>query len=91
MVSTDAPEVQEVILHPDGVLADCTLREARVRERFGVVILGLHRADDTVLVTPSADTILRAGDRIRVFGLRHHLTEFRQAARGEDRGVASPT
>jgi voltage-gated potassium channel len=81
------PEVQEVVLHADGALADCTLREARVRERFGVLVLDLRRADDPVLVNPSADTILRPGDRVRIFGLRRHLDAFREAAERADEPV----
>jgi CPA2 family monovalent cation:H+ antiporter-2 len=62
------PEMREVILGI-GALADCTLREARVRERFGVSVLTITREDGTLVANPSADTVLRAGDRVRLFGL----------------------
>jgi K+/H+ antiporter YhaU regulatory subunit KhtT len=56
-----------------GALADCTLQEARVRERFGVTVLAITRADGAVEANPSADTVMRAGDRIRLFGLPEQI------------------
>ena len=66
------PEMQEVTLGA-GALADSTLREARVRERFGVSVLAITRADGTLEANPSADTMLRRGDRVRLFGLPEQI------------------
>jgi CPA2 family monovalent cation:H+ antiporter-2 len=62
------PELHEVTLH-GGLLTDRTLRDARVRERFGVSVMAITRADGTLELHPSADTLLRRGDRLRLFGL----------------------
>jgi len=62
------PELREVTLEA-GVLTDRTLRDARVRERFGVSVMAITRADGTLVLHPSADTLLRQGDRLRLFGL----------------------
>jgi CPA2 family monovalent cation:H+ antiporter-2 len=78
------PEVRDVVLAQGG-LADQSLREARVRERFGVTVVGLTRADGTAIVNPSADTVLRAGDCVRVFGLPGQIEAFRAAG-----GAAGP-
>ena len=48
---------------------DQSLREARVRERFGVAIVAITRIDGETVLHPTADTVLRAGDRLRLFGL----------------------
>jgi CPA2 family monovalent cation:H+ antiporter-2 len=68
------PDVREVPL-PDGALADRSLVEARIRERFGVTVVAIRRADGDI-VNPSADTILRAGDQVRLFGLPAQITAF---------------
>ena len=73
------PQVQEVTLG-GGPLADQSLREARIRERFGVTIVAITRAAGDVLLNPSADTILRPGDRVRLFGLPNQIEEFLAAA-----------
>jgi K+:H+ antiporter len=72
------PEVREVVLR-GGVLADQSLREGRIRERFGVTIVAISRTDGVVL-NPAPDAILRAGDRVRAFGLPDQLAAFGVAA-----------
>jgi Trk K+ transport system NAD-binding subunit len=73
------PEVCEVQVAPAAELADQSLREARVRERFGVLVLAIRRADGTSEVTPSPETLLRPGNRLRVFGLPEQIAAFEAA------------
>jgi CPA2 family monovalent cation:H+ antiporter-2 len=75
------PEVREVRL-PAGAIADLTLRDARVRERFGVTIVAITRLDGSTVVNPPPDAILRAGDRLRVFGLPAQIDALIAAATG---------
>ena len=76
------PEIHEIALGT-GALADRSLGEARVRERLGVTVVSIERADGETLVNPSADTRLRSGDRLRVFGLPEQIDAFRaEATRG---------
>jgi CPA2 family monovalent cation:H+ antiporter-2 len=80
------PELREMAVSDGGALADQSLREARVRERFGVLVLAVRRADGTSAVTPSPETTLRAGDRVRVFGLPDQLAAFEEAVLGRAEG-----
>src|SRR2546426_946435 len=73
------PAVEEVVMG-SGPLADQTLGEARVRERFGVTVVAITKARGPVLHNPTADTVLRTGDRVRVFGLPDQLASFRREA-----------
>ena len=58
-----------------------------MRERLGVTVVSIERADGETLVNPSADTRLRRGDRLRVFGLPEQIDAFRaEAARGSEPG-----
>jgi CPA2 family monovalent cation:H+ antiporter-2 len=78
--STEAlPEVHEVTLGA-GALADQSLGEARVRERFGVTVVSVERPGGDAVLNPSADTHLRSGDRLRVFGLPEQVAAFRREA-----------
>jgi monovalent cation:H+ antiporter-2, CPA2 family len=74
------PEIQDVTIEGWG-LADQSLREARLRERFGVNVVSITRTDRAVIIDPDAETVLRAGDQVRVFGLASHIAAFRAAAR----------
>ncbi len=76
------PQIADVLLGEASSLADQSLREARIRERFGVTVVALTRADGAVVAHPGAETVLRSGDRVRVFGLPAHVEAFRHDARG---------
>jgi CPA2 family monovalent cation:H+ antiporter-2 len=73
------PGVRSVVIAP-GELADQSLREARIRERFGVTVLSIERRDAPPILHPSADTIVRPGDTVHVFGLPEQITAFVEAA-----------
>ncbi len=69
------PQVREVTVGDNGV-ADQSLREARIRERFGVTVLAITRANGETVLHPSADTVLRSGDRAQIFGLPEQIAAF---------------
>jgi len=73
------PEVREVPL-PEGPLDGVTLRDAHIRERFGVTVVAIARDGDAVVANPPADAIVRAGDRLRVFGLPAQIDALAMAA-----------
>jgi CPA2 family monovalent cation:H+ antiporter-2 len=82
VADANLPHVHEIIVGT-GDLADQTLREGRVRERFGVTVLTLTRAGSgEVVVNPSPETTMRPGDHLRVFGLPAQVRAFVENARG---------
>jgi CPA2 family monovalent cation:H+ antiporter-2 len=76
---TDLPHVEEVPLG-DGAFTDQSLRDAKIRERFGVTVVAVRRADGVVF-NPAPETMLRSGDVLRVFGLAAQIAAFAQRAR----------
>jgi uncharacterized transporter YbjL len=72
------PDVRDVAI--GGGLADLSLRDARIRERMGVTVVAVTRAAGDVLINPHPETVLRAGDRVRVFGLPEQIDQFRREA-----------
>ena len=75
------PELREVTL-TSGPLVDRSLRDARVRERFGVSVMAIVRADGTPVLHPSAETLLRRGDRVQLFGLPEQVAALLDYATG---------
>jgi K+:H+ antiporter len=73
------PGVKSVVIAPGG-LADQSLREARIRERFGVTVLSIERPGAPPVLHPSADTVLRPRDTVHVFGLPDQLAAFTESA-----------
>ncbi|MBI1737213.1 MAG: cation:proton antiporter [Candidatus Rokubacteria bacterium] len=72
------PELREVGVDRGG-LADMSLRDARVRERFGVTVVAITRPDGDVILQPSADAVVHEGDRVLVFGLPEQHVAFVRA------------
>jgi CPA2 family monovalent cation:H+ antiporter-2 len=73
------PGVRTVVVAP-GELADQSLREARIRERFGVTVLSIERPGQPPLLHPAAETVVRSGDVVHVFGLPAQIKAFVEAA-----------
>jgi K+/H+ antiporter YhaU regulatory subunit KhtT len=79
---TALPELKEVTVD-GGRLADQSLRDSRIRERFGVTVVALTRADGNVILHPSADAVIHPGDRVLVFGLGEKISAFAGEAGAE--------
>jgi len=75
------PVVREVVLD-GGVFADQLLRDAALRERFGVTVIGIRRVDGEYISYPTADTVLHRGDRLRLFGLAEQIARLSKALAG---------
>ena len=71
-LATGLPQVREISLR-GGDLVGQSLGEARMRERFGVTVVAVTRATGETIADPTADTVLRTGDRLRLFGLRPQI------------------
>jgi K+:H+ antiporter len=66
------PQLREVSL-TGGNLVGQSLGEARMRERFGVTVVAVARVTGEEIVDPTAETVLRRGDRLRLFGLPRQI------------------
>jgi voltage-gated potassium channel len=61
-------------------LAGKNLLDAGLRQRFGVVVVGIRRADGRMEFNPEPDTTIRAGDDLVVLGRAESLKELEAAA-----------
>jgi CPA2 family monovalent cation:H+ antiporter-2 len=66
------PQLRQVTLR-SGTLVGQSLSDVRMRERFGVTAVTVTRATGEMLLNPSAETVLREGDRLRLFGLAQQI------------------
>ena len=57
-----------------------SLVEAGIRQRFGVVVVGIRRADGKMAFNPEPETPMCAGDDLVVLGRSHSLRELETAA-----------
>ena len=71
-VGAGLPQLREVSLR-GGNLVGQSLGEARMRERFGVTVVAVTRVTGEQVADPTAETVLRRGDRLRLFGLPRQI------------------
>jgi CPA2 family monovalent cation:H+ antiporter-2 len=81
-VASGLPQITDIVIGR-GALAGQSLREARVLERLGVTVVAVDHAEGPVSMA-SGETVLRAGDRVRVFGLPSQIDAFRAEAERPD-------
>jgi voltage-gated potassium channel len=61
-------------------LANRSLIDAGLRQRFGVVVVGIRRADGKMDFNPEPDTAMRPGDDLVVLGRLENLKDLGMAA-----------
>jgi len=75
MPAQSVPEVREVTLS-NAAFAGRSIRDMKLREKFGVTVVAIRRTPGESLVNPPPDTILRPADRLRVLGRSDEIDAF---------------
>ena len=68
--------MEEVAIAPESPLANRTLLEANLRQRFGIIVVGIQRADRRMEFNPEADAPMRPGDKLVVLGRADSLKQL---------------
>jgi len=69
-------EIANVKVSADSHLAGSTLKESRLRRRFGVMVVAFQSPDGGLSFNPSPDETINAGDSLIVLGRREQLEQF---------------
>jgi voltage-gated potassium channel len=72
---------EQVTLAADSPLAGQTIRAAELRQRFGVIVVAIRRAEGHMEFNPSPDAGLRAGDQLVLLGGVDKLRQLDAVAR----------
>ena len=60
--------MEEITIAPLSVLANQSILGANLRQRYGVIIVGIQRHDRRMEFDPESDTAIRPGDKLVVLG-----------------------
>ena len=60
--------MEQVRIHDGSGLVGQTILDAGIRQRFGVIVVAIRRADGTMDFNPAPDATIRAGDEMVVLG-----------------------
>jgi voltage-gated potassium channel len=72
--------MEEVTIAERSTLADQTIVQGNLRQRYGVIIIGIQRADRRMDFNPEPDTAMRAGDKLVVLGRPESLKRLEAEA-----------
>lgn len=72
--------MEQVRIHEGAPLAGKTIVDANLRQRFGVVVVGIQRADGRMEFNPPPEAAMRIGDFLVVLGRADSLRELETAA-----------
>ena len=76
--SSDSLELtmEQVAISPQSALAGQSIVDANLRQRFGVIIVAIHRGDQGMEFNPEPSTPMRSGDQLVVLGRPDSLRQL---------------
>jgi voltage-gated potassium channel len=74
--------MEQVKISEGAPLAGRSLVEANLRQKFGVVVVGIQRSTGTMEFNPPPDAVMRAGDHLVVLGHLDNVRDLEAAAGG---------
>jgi voltage-gated potassium channel len=77
-------QIEELSLHPSSSLVGQTIVEARLRERFGILLVALRRTGGGVIFDPPETSRVAAEDTLVVMGRRPDLDRFERVTAGTE-------
>jgi voltage-gated potassium channel len=69
-------QIEEVLVPQGSPLANKTIADSEIRQKCGVLVLALKRADGTLNFNPAPDAAIRAGDHLIAIGSTEHLEKL---------------
>jgi len=72
--------MEEVSISATSPLASHTILEANLRQRFGVIVVGIQRQDRRMDFNPEPETAIRSGDKLVVLGRPESLKQLEMEA-----------
>jgi voltage-gated potassium channel len=77
--------IEEIAIGPRSALANQSILGANLRQRYGVIVVGVQREDRRMEFNPEPDTSIRSGDKLVVLGRPDSLRLLEaEAAEGGD-------
>jgi voltage-gated potassium channel len=72
--------LEQVKIDPASGLAGQSILESNLRQRFGIIVVGIQRADGRMEFNPAPETVIQAGDCLVVLGRSANLRDLESAA-----------
>ena len=77
--------MEQITIGPASPLSNRSIVEASLRQRYGVIVVGIQREDSRMEFNPEPDTAIRSGDKLVVLGRPDSLKQLDADASGGTR------
>jgi voltage-gated potassium channel len=74
--------IEQVAIEAGSTLAGRSIVDANVRQKFGLIVVGIQRTHGKMEFNPPGDAVMQAGDQLVVLGRVDGLRELETAAQG---------
>jgi voltage-gated potassium channel len=74
-------QIEETLIRPDGRLAGHTLRDSRLRQDLGVIVVAIKKTSGHLVANPPGDAVMEPGDILIALGDRQNLDRLEGMAR----------
>ena len=72
--------MEEITVTSNWTLANQSILQANLRQRYGVIVVGIQRQEGRMEFNPEPDTAIRVGDKLVVLGRPHSLKRLEAEA-----------
>jgi voltage-gated potassium channel len=72
--------MEEITIAPQSAFANQSILDANLRQRYGVIVVGIQREDRQMAFNPEPDTAIRPGDKLVVLGRPESLKRLENDA-----------
>jgi voltage-gated potassium channel len=72
--------MEEIMVTPASAMAERSILQANLRQKYGVIVIGIQRQEGRMDFNPEPDTSIRAGDKLVVLGRPDSLKKLEAEA-----------
>ena len=74
--------LEEITIDAPSSLANRSIIDANLRQKYGVIVVGIQRQNGKMEFNPESDTVMRASDKLVVLGKPETLKQLEAEASG---------
>ncbi len=74
-------DMEEVVIKEESELINKKLRDAKISEKAGLIVLAIRRENDVFIFNPKADEVLRLDDKMIVVGSKDQIKSLKKMSK----------
>ena len=74
-------DMEEIVIKEESELINKKLREAKISEKAGLIVLAIRRENDVFIFNPKADEVLKLDDKMIVVGSKEQIMSLKRMSK----------